>query len=124
MSATFPNDSVDGSTVTDVVSTPIPERVAVTTLFDESVMLRLSERFPATVGLNATPTVQLADAARLAGQLLEAIRKSVPVVRAMLAIATAEVLLFVTVTFCADDWLPTVILPKERLVGEAVKVTP
>src|SRR5215471_7385841 len=98
-SATLPNESVAGSTVTVVELTPVPLRVTDSTLFDPSVIWRLSDRLAAVVGLNATPTVQLADAARLPGQLLEAIRKSVPVASLMLAIVTVELLLLVTVTF-------------------------
>ncbi len=80
---------------------PVPERATVCGLFPApSVNVSVAVREPVAVGLNVILTVQLADPARLAPQVLLAIAKSPALVpdRATLAILIAVEPPFVSVT--------------------------
>ena len=84
-----------------------------------SETVRVAARAPDVVGLNATVTVQLADAARLAPQVLAEMVKSpefVPVMDTLL-IVIEVVPPFFRVAVCDALVEPTVTVPYARLVG-------
>ena len=121
--ATFPNDSDDGVTLTEIVSTPVPLSVTLCTLLDESVTFRVSVRLPATVGANATPTVQLADGFKVPGHVLvpEGMTKFVPVAKAIPLMTTAEVLVLLTVTVWVAVCVPTFVFANDNDGGVTVR---
>jgi len=87
-------------------------------LLAESVKLSVAERVPAVVGLNMIFAVQLADAARLAPQVLLYTEKSaafVPVIPILLMVIEA-VPVFVKVTVFCPPVLPTETLAQVRFV--------
>jgi hypothetical protein len=100
-----------------VVLAPVPERATVCGL-----LLAVSETdsvaalAPLAVGLNATETVQLADAARLVPQVLLEMLKSPGLVppSVTLLMVTDELVLFVSVAVCDALVDPTLTDPNER----------
>ena len=104
-----------GVTVTaDVDVEPVPESDAVCGLLPAvSEIVKVAVRAPVVVGLNTTVTVQLAEAARLAPQLLAEILKSpafVPVIDTLL-IVIEDAPLFFNVVDCGVLVVPTFTVP-------------
>jgi len=98
---------------------PVPARLTVCGLFKAlSTNVRVPAAAPLTVGENFTLTLHFAPAAMLAPQVLLEIAK--PALVAMLEKLSATVILFVTVTDLAELLLPTVTVPKLRLLADSV----
>jgi len=117
---------VEGEALADppvVPPVPFPVSVMVCGLpVAESVKLSVAARAPAVVGAKTTLTVQLAEAARLAPQVLLKIAKSpgLAPVKAMLPIVIDDVPLLARVTtFCAPR-PPTATETQLRVAGETV----
>jgi hypothetical protein len=101
----------------------IPESVTVCGLFPaESLNETLAMRVPTAVGVNIMLTVQLAEPARLAPQVLAAIVKSPPFAPEMLmrAMLMAAVPVLLKVIDCGELEAPTVVPANVRLPGKAV----
>ena len=126
-SAVFPNETLDGVTVRvpPADEAPVPDNAAVCGLLLElSETVNVAARVPATVGLNATVTVQLAAAARLVPQVLLAIEKSpgfVPVM-AMLLMVIDVVPAFFRVVVCDALVDPMFTVPNASEVGDNATV--
>jgi hypothetical protein len=98
---------------------PVPLRLTVWGLFSAwSVNVNAPVAAPVVTGVNVTPTMQLAPAARLAAQVLLAIAKA-PLVP-MLEKLKAALPRFVSVTVLAALVLPTANVPKFKLLEETV----
>ena len=99
---------------------PVPDSATVCGLFEAvSETVRVAARVPVVLGLNATDTLQLADAARLDPQVLLVIVKSpglVPVTATLLMVID-EVVPFFRVAVCAVLVEPTLTVPNEKDVG-------
>ena len=95
-------DGVNGEIVRVVAPVPVNETDC-GLLLAPSVKRRVAERAPATVGLNITEAVQLADAARLAPQVFAEIENSPGFAppKVTLAMVMADVVLFVSVAVIA-----------------------
>jgi hypothetical protein len=125
---TLPKARLAGLTEAPVVDEPpVPVREAVCgLLLVVSETVSVAELAPVVVGLNTAVIVQLAEAARLAPQVLDEILKSLAFVPAMvtLLIVIAAALPLVKVAVCGalDD--PTVTDPYAKLVGLNVTVPP
>ena len=103
-----------------VVPPPVPVSATDWGLLDAvSVKLRVADRAPVAVGLKTTVAVQLAEAAKLAPQVLDEMLKSpefVPVMASLLMVMEA-LPRFLSVVVCDGLEDPTFTLPKARLVG-------
>ncbi len=109
-----------GDTVTlpPVVLPPVPDRAAVCgLLLAVSDTVNVAERAPVVAGLNVTLIVQLADGARLLGQLLAVKSPGFVPVMATLLIVIAVALPLVTVAVFAALVEPTFTVPNESDVG-------
>ena len=86
------------------------------------VNVREAERNPVADGVKVTLTAQFNPAPKLAPQPFAEMLKSAAFapVRAILAIVSVAVPLFVSVTVCALAVAPTTIFPKDRLPGLSV----
>lgn len=104
---------------------PVPVSDAVCGLLATlSETVSVAERAPVVVGLNTTVTVQLADAARVAPQVLDGMLKS-PVlgpVKAIFLIVIELALPFLRVAVCGALDVPTLRDPKAMLAGLKVTV--
>lgn len=113
----------DGETVAEVavVELPVPAK-ATDSVAEPSLMVHVAERAPEAVGLKTRFSVQLAEAARVEPQVVEETAKSPalgPEMAAPLSVTELDVLL-VIVTGCALLVPPTLMLPKDKLDGDAV----
>lgn len=114
------NDKLAGLTLAPVV--PVPDSATVCGLGAAlSLKSRVAVRIPVVVGANTILAVQLAEAARLVPQVLEAIRKSpafAPVITTLLMLTVVDPLLLSVTTFW-PPLFPTGTYTQFRLVGEA-----
>ncbi len=112
---TLPYARLEGLTVALFVDVePVPDSVAVCgLLLVVSEMVRVAERAPVVPGLNTTVTVQLAEAARLAPQVLDEMLKSPELapVNPMLLIVMEVALPFFNVAVCGALEEPTRTVP-------------
>ena len=98
---------------------PVPLRLTVCGLLVAvSVKLRVPVAGPVALGVNVTPTVQLAPPARLDPQVLLAMAK--PAVVTMLEKPREAIWWLVRVTVLAELVLPTTTVPKLKPVLESV----
>src|SRR6185503_10058317 len=99
-----------------VSTRPLPVRATASGLPALLAMVSVPVRPPPADGAKATPTVQLAPAARLAPQPLDWIANSALVLVMPVSVVVAVPGLL-TVTVCAALVMPTVTVPKSRLAG-------
>ncbi len=108
----------DTLTVPPEVLPPVPDSAEVCgLLLAVSDTVNVAERAPVVAGLNVTLIVQLADGARLPGQLLAVKSPGFVPVMATLLIVIVVALPLVTVAVFAALVEPTLTLPNERDVG-------
>lgn len=113
--ATAPKFKPLGETVAG--TPPLPVRLVTCGLTAAlSVAVKLPSTEPPVVGVNVTPTVQLAPPARLAPQLLLAIAK--PALAVMLVMLTDALPPFVRVAVWAALVAPTATVPKSNSLGD------
>ena len=118
------NARLAGATLTAAWA-PVPESATVCGLFPaESLNVRVAVCAPAAEGVNTMLTVQVADPARFAPQLLAEIANSAEFAPPMLTplIESAALPWFCSVTVCAGLLEPTFIVPKLSVAGVAVAV--
>ena len=117
---TLPKGRLTGLRLTVNAGTPVPDSGALLGLLAALVVnVSAADRTPVAEGVNVTLTAQLSPAARVPPQVFAEMAKSAAFtpVRAMLAIVSVAVPLFVSVTVCAAVVAPITIFPKLRLVG-------
>lgn len=121
--ATLPQLTEEGETVAEVAAaaSPLPDN-ATESVPELSTMVHVAERAPEAVGLKTRFSVQLAEAARIEPQVVEETAKSpafVPEMAAPLRVTEPDVL-FVREMDCALLVPPMLMLPKDKLDGNAV----
>lgn len=122
-SLTVPNGKVVGDAVTAPPLAPVPESPTVRGVgLLLEVMLHPALSADVVVGANVTNAVQLADAARLEPQVVDAMAKSAMFAPVMLSVlrVTELAVEFVTVMVCELLVWPSVTVPKDNPAGEAV----